>query len=266
MKRLILAAIVAIGIHSLLMSMDFDWLNSTDLKKPSTGSVTITLESTQPQTTKPENEPLPPKQFPRKVEKNVVETAPKTEPPLPPIVQKKPVRAIKKPEKKSPIVKSAPAKQDRPAEPKKPAPPEQTPLPSPESASHETSIGNDAPLQPPQEETETTAFDTAATGPVSNQPALPSVLEAAQPEYSQNPPISYPKRARRRGYEGTVLLEVLVNRNGKVADLRILASSGYAILDRSAVNSVKTWSFIPAKKGNDTVDMWVQVPVRFKLE
>lgn len=264
MKRLIPAAIVAIGIHSLLMSTDFDWMNLTDVKKPSTGSVTITLESIQPQTIKPKNEPLPLKQFPRKVEKNVVETAPKIEPPLPPVVQKKPVRATKKPEKKPPIVKLAPVKQDRPSEPEKPAPPDQTPPPPLESALDESSQGNDAPVPPPQEET--TAFDTAASGPVSNPPALPSVLEAALPEYSKNPPISYPKRARRKGYEGTVVLEVLVNRNGKVDDLRILASSGYEILDRSAVKSVKTWSFRPAKKGNGAVDMWVQVPVRFKLE
>jgi len=265
-KRLIPAAIIAVGIHSLLMSLNVDWMDLTGFKKPSTGSVTIMLESIQPQKTTPKNEPLPPKKFPRKVEKNSVEAAPKAKPPLPPIVQKKPVRAIKKPEKKPPSVKSASAMQDRPAEPKKPAPPDQTPPPSPQSVPDETSQGNDAPMQPPQEETETTAFDTAATGAAWNQPALPSVLEAAQPEYSQNPPISYPKRARRRGYEGTVLLEVMVNRNGKVADLRILASSGYSILDRSAVNSVKTWSFIPAKKGDDTVDMWVKVPVRFKLE
>jgi protein TonB len=257
MKRLIPAAIVAVGIHSLLMSMDFDWMNLTDFKKPSTGSVTIILESVQPQTIKPKNEPLPPKQFARKAEKNVAETAPKTEPPLPPIIQKKP-------EKKHLIVKAAPTKQDRPAELDKPAPPDQTPPPPLESVPDESSQGNDAPLPPLQEET--TAFDTAATGPESSQPALPSVIEAAQPEYSKNPPISYPKRARQRGYQGTVLLEVLVNRNGKVDDLRILASSGYAILDSSAVKSVKTWSFKPAKKGKDTVAMWVKVPVRFKLE
>jgi protein TonB len=247
-----------------MMFMDVDWMDLTGFKKPSTGSVTIMLESIQPQKTTPKNEPLPPKKFPQKVEKNVVETAPKAKPPVPPIVKKKPIREIKKPKKKPPIVKSAPRKQDRPAEPKKSAPPDQTPPPSLESVPEETLQGDDAPMQPPQEET--TAFDTAATGPVSNQPAPPSVIEAAQPEYSQNPPISYPRRARRKGYEGTVLLEVLVNRNGKVDDLRIIASSGYAILDRSAVKSVKTWSFIPAKKGNDTVDMWVQVPVRFKLE
>ena len=264
MKRLIPAAIVAIGIHSLLMSMDFDWMNLTGFKKPSTGSVTIMLESIQPQKTTPKNKLLRPSQFLRKEEKNVAETAPKTKPPLPPIVQKKTISATQKPEKKPPIVKSAPTKQDRPVEVKKPAPPDRTPPPSSESVSDESSQGKNAPMQPPQEET--TAFDTAATGPVSNEPATPSVLEAALPEYSKNPPISYPKRARRKGYEGTVVLEVLVNRNGKVDDLRILASSGYAILDRSAVNSVKSWSFKPAKKGNDTVDMWVQVPVRFKLE
>ena len=264
MKRLIPAAIIAVGIHSLLMSMDVDWMNLTGFKKPSTGSVTIILESIQPQKTTPKNGPLPPQQFPRKVEKNVVETAPKTEPPLPPIVQKKPVRAIKKPEKKPPIVQSAPAKQDRPAEPKKPAVSDQTPPPSPESVPDETSQGNDAPVPPPQEET--TAFDSGSVAAAQDQPALPPALEEAQPEYSKNPPISYPRRARKKGYEGTVLLEVLVNRNGKVDDLRILASSGYAILDSSAVKSVKTWSFKPAKKGKDTVDMWVQVPVRFKLE
>jgi protein TonB len=246
------------------MNMDFDWMNLTDFNKSSPGSVTIILESVQPRTIKPKNEPLPPNQILRKAEKNAEETATKNEPPLPPIVQNKPVRVTQKPEKKPSIVKSAPAKQDRPAEPKKPAPPDQTPPPSLEFVADESSQGNDAPAPLPREET--TAFDTAAAGPVPNQPAPPSVLEAALPEYSKNPPISYPKRARRKGYEGTVLLEVLVNRNGKVDDLRILASSGYAILDSSAVTSVKTWSFEPAKKGKDTIDMWVKVPVRFKLE
>jgi protein TonB len=263
-KRLIPAAIVAIGIHILLMSMDFKWMNLTVLKKTSIGSVTIILESTQPQTIKPKNEPLPPKQFPRKAERKVVETVPKIKPPLPPVVQKKPERATKKPEKKPSIVESAPAKQDRPAESQKPAPPDQKRQPPLESVTEESSQGKDVPVPTPQEET--TAIATAASGPASNRPALPSVVEAALPEYSKNPPISYPRRARQKGYEGTVVLEVLVNRNGTVDDLRILTSSGYAILDRSAVQSVKTWSFKPAKKGTDTVDMWVQVPVRFKLE
>jgi protein TonB len=263
-KRLILAAIIAIGIHSLLMSMDFDWMNLTDLKKPTTGSVTFILESIQPQTIKPRSDPLPSNRYPQETKRTVVETVPKNESPLTPAVKQKPVEAVKKPEKKTLIVKSAPEKQVRPTEPKKPAPPDQTPQKSPESFPDESLQGTEAPLPPPQEET--TAVGTGPVAAVSNQPALTSALEEAQPEYSKNPPISYPNRARKKGYEGTVLLEVLVNRNGTVDDLRILASSGYAILDSSAVKSVKTWSFKPAKKGKNTVDMWVQVPVRFKLE
>ena len=261
---MISAAIVAIGIHILLMRMDFGWMNLAEVKKPSTGSVTIILESIQPQTIKPQSEPLPSNRNPQEIKRPVVETTPKTESPLPPAVKPKPVEAVKKPEKKTPIVKSAPAKQVRPAEPKKPAPPDQVPQKSPESFPDESLQGTEAPLPPPQEET--TAVGTGPVAAVSNQAALTSALEEAQPEYSKNPPISYPNRARMKGYEGTVLLEVLVNRKGTVDDLRILASSGYAILDSSAVKSVKTWSFKPAKKGKDTVDMWVQVPVRFKLE
>jgi protein TonB len=263
-KRLILAAIVAIGIHILLMSMNFGWMDLTEFKKPSTGAVTIILESIQPQTTKTQNAFLPSNRYPQEIKRSVVETAAKNESPLTPAVKPKPIEAVKKPEKKTPIVKPAPAKQVRPIEPKKPAPPDQAPQKSPEFFPDESSQGAEASLPPPREEP--TAVGTGPVSAVPNQLALTSATEEAQPEYSKNPPIAYPNRARRKGYEGTVLLEVLVNRNGTVDDLRILASSGYAILDSSAVKSVKTWSFKPAKKGKNTVDMWVQVPVRFKLE
>jgi protein TonB len=45
------------------------------------------------------------------------------------------------------------------------------------------------------------------------------VVREARPAYKVNPPPAYPKRAKRRGYEGTVLLEVLVDRNGRVKEL-----------------------------------------------
>jgi periplasmic protein TonB len=248
-KRLIPAVVIAIGIHAFLLSTDLDWLNLAGFKNPSADSVTITLESIQLRTAKPKFNPLPPHRYPREINEVAVE---------------KLGEKTKKQKKKKPLPKPVPAKPKRQDKRQETVPPDQTPPPSPESVPDESSQGKETPMQPPQEET--TAFDTAATGPASNQAAPPPAVEDAIPEYRRNPPISYPKRARRRGYEGTVLLEVLVNRNGKVADLRILASSGYAILDRSAIKTVKTWSFKPAKKGNDTIDMWVQVPVRFKLE
>jgi protein TonB len=72
--------------------------------------------------------------------------------------------------------------------------------------------------------------------------------------------------ARRRGHQGTVFLEVLVDRSGGVRDLRVLKSSGYATLDDAALSSVKNWLFEPGMRGDQPVEMWVKLPVRFQLK
>jgi len=100
-------------------------------------------------------------------------------------------------------------------------------------------------------------------------PALASTappLHEATPLYRRNPVPEYPVIARKRGYQGTVVLEVLVDRQGGVADLRLSDSCGYAVLDQAALTSVRTWLFDPGTRGGERVDMWVKVPVRFKLE
>jgi len=111
---------------------------------------------------------------------------------------------------------------------------------------------------------------SGTVGPDAGEKAgpVPSAEETTQatPAYRKNPRPEYPRIARRRGYQGTVLLEVLVNKAGKVDDLRILQSSGYRMLDRSALQSVKTWLFEPGSIGDQKVDMWVRVPVRFELK
>ena len=71
--------------------------------------------------------------------------------------------------------------------------------------------------------------------------------------------------AREKGYEGTVYLRVLVRVNGRVGQLAIDRSSGHEILDRAAVDSVKGWAFLPAKKGGKPVESWVLLPVKFAL-
>lgn len=91
------------------------------------------------------------------------------------------------------------------------------------------------------------------------------VVREASPAYKDNPRPRYPKRAKRRGYEGTVVLEVLVDRSGRVKELRILTSSGHPVLDRAALKSVNGWLFEPGMVGDEKVDMWVRVPVRFEL-
>jgi protein TonB len=95
-------------------------------------------------------------------------------------------------------------------------------------------------------------------------PATQTIFEA-RPIYRLNPSPSYPIIARKRGYQGNVILEVLINKQGKVIDLKVFSSSGYSILDKTATASVKKWLFEPGMKGNDKIEMWVRVPIRFKL-
>jgi periplasmic protein TonB len=92
------------------------------------------------------------------------------------------------------------------------------------------------------------------------------IIQKAMPVYKQNPRPTYPKLAKRRGYQGTATLEVLVNAGGRVDDVRLFSTSGYRILDTAAINSVKKWVFKPAMEGNKKIQMWVKVPVRFNLK
>jgi protein TonB len=88
----------------------------------------------------------------------------------------------------------------------------------------------------------------------------------ATPRYNHNPPPAYPTIARKRGYEGTVLLDVFVKTDGRVGKLRIAASSNYITLDRSAMKAVQRWQFEPGRKADEVVAMWVRVPVAFRLQ
>lgn len=87
----------------------------------------------------------------------------------------------------------------------------------------------------------------------------------AIPIYKSNISPLYPLLARKRGYQGTVLLEVLVSKDGKAASIQLSRSSGYKILDRAAIKGVRAWIFYPAKRGDELVEMWVKIPIRFTL-
>ncbi len=92
-----------------------------------------------------------------------------------------------------------------------------------------------------------------------------SMTSLAVPRYHENPHPDYPRLARLRGHEGVVLLAVEVLPDGKVGRLRIKSSSGSALLDQSALTSLKKWSFEPGRKLGVPVTMWVDVPIRFRL-
>lgn len=99
---------------------------------------------------------------------------------------------------------------------------------------------------------------------VKLNPERNSIL--TQPRYINNPKPKYPSEARRRGYEGEVVLRVEVLANGYVGGIELKRSSGHKLLDQSAMEAVKQWKFIPAMKDGEPIDLWVNIPIKFQLK
>lgn len=95
-----------------------------------------------------------------------------------------------------------------------------------------------------------------ATGPVA----------AARLEYASAPPPAYPRDALRMRAEGTVMLQVLVDRAGRPLDVQVQASSGNRALDEAARKHVlKRWIFRPAMRDGVAVQAIGIVPIDFTL-
>lgn len=90
-------------------------------------------------------------------------------------------------------------------------------------------------------------------------------ITGAIPRYRDNPRPDYPRAARLKGWEGLVLVDAEVGADGTVGDVRLKASSGHAVLDRSALAAVRDWKFEPGRRMGVPVRMRVDVPVRFVL-
>ncbi len=62
-----------------------------------------------------------------------------------------------------------------------------------------------------------------------------------------------------------MLLRVEVLSDGRVGEIEIRRSSGYKVLDRSAIDAVKKWRFTPGMKGGEAISLWVNIPIKFQL-
>lgn len=83
--------------------------------------------------------------------------------------------------------------------------------------------------------------------------------------YAHNPKPDYPSIAKSRGWQGKVMLRVQVSAEGLSDAVTVEHSSGHEMLDESAIEAVKKWRFIPAKRGETAVASSVIVPIIFTL-
>jgi TonB family protein len=99
--------------------------------------------------------------------------------------------------------------------------------------------------KPPEEPPPQQRPEPQPTPIVSEQGAQ----QEAKPDYLSNPAPVYPRLARQQGWEGVVMLRVLVRADGTVEDIEVEASAGHQILDDAAVSAVRRWKFLPARLG-----------------
>jgi len=100
--------------------------------------------------------------------------------------------------------------------------------------------------------------------PVSE--TLGAVVDRLPRKLQSNPHPPYPADAFARGQQGLVLLEVLVDEQGRTARVSIFRSSGVTSLDQSAMASVRGWRFDPARRAGRPVSTVVTVPIRFRVQ
>jgi periplasmic protein TonB len=99
------------------------------------------------------------------------------------------------------------------------------------------------------------------TGPLGPIRALD--LDHA-PRYRARPAPDYPFAARQAGQEGEVLVDFLVDGQGRVASARVVRSSD-RIFEEPALRAVRNWRFEPGRRDGRVVAFRLTVPLVFKL-
>ena len=75
----------------------------------------------------------------------------------------------------------------------------------------------------------------------------------------------YPKVAKEKGIEGTVVVQVYVNEKGRVTETVILKGIPDSGLDEAAIKAIEKVKFRPAKAKGKKVGVWISIPVNFRL-
>ena len=76
----------------------------------------------------------------------------------------------------------------------------------------------------------------------------------------------YPEIAQEAGIEGTVVVQVFVDENGRVKDTVILKGIPNTGLDEAATDAIRIVRFKPAKQRERAVGVWISIPVNFRLK
>lgn len=190
--------------------------------------------------------------------------APPATPQLPEVVKPRP--AIEKDIQKQ---KPAPS---RPAPTPEPVLAQPAPAPEPLPSSSAVPVA-EAPPAAAARELPTASAPAVTAEPAAEQPrpTAPPLAGARLSEYlalvreAVEANKDYPAFARQLGQQGTALVAVRIDQEGRLLGAEILSSSGHASLDKAALAAVRKAGRFRAPQGFGLAELRVEIPIAYKL-
>jgi protein TonB len=150
-----------------------------------------------------------------------------------------------------------------------------SPAPAPSAALPATNAPKTGPGQPKQESavghtgTSSAAAPASTTAAPAKEKSSSSDLIEVPEDFADDQVVhrvhpAYPKQARAKKLHGTVVLQAVVNKQGKVDSLQLV--SGDPQLAQAAAEAVKQWRYKPYSRNGEPTDFQTKVTVDFKLQ
>lgn len=102
--------------------------------------------------------------------------------------------------------------------------------------------------------------DVPGFTPMTVRPTLTNVEEVQRVLMRE-----YPAVLRDAGIGGAPVLWLFIGTTGAVERTQVQESSGFDALDQAAANVASVMRFTPAQNRDQTVAVWVQIPIRFQV-
>lgn len=119
-----------------------------------------------------------------------------------------------------------------------------------------------APADQPEQRPELLTRDAKTPERDATRPFTigPGGVQPPKPLFTPEPP--FPDRASREHYEGIVVLNVIVDKTGRVQNIRLVRPAGMG-MEEEAVATVSKWRFKPAQREGEPVAVEMNIEVAF---
>jgi protein TonB len=127
----------------------------------------------------------------------------------------------------------------------------------------------DIAIDLPAETSTSTAIVATTQKPVVKPPPPPPSVRVAAKQNPRRPIIypDYPPQAKRLGQEGTTVLRMYIEADGKPSKCDVQTSSGFPMLDEAAVKQcLRAWKFLPATENGKPLADWMPLRVKWQIK